>query len=165
MKKYIGTKVVKAEPMTMKKAQKVLGRKIATLKPVTVEENGYLVEYKDGYRSWSPKSVFDEAYHEVGSFTFGGAIVLLKDGFAVRRKSWNDKGLFIVKQVPSHIGGDIIPKMQSLPQSAKDILMSRENPHIDYTNQMLIINPDGKADSWVPSSSDIFAKDWEVVNE
>lgn len=165
MKKYIGTKVVMAEPMTKIEAEKVLGRKIATLKPVTVEENGYLVEYKGGYKSWSPKDVFDEAYHEVGSFTFGGAIVLLKDGFAVRRKSWNGKGLFIVKQVPSHIGGDIIPKMQSLPQSAKDILMSRENPHIDYTNQMLIINPDGKADSWVPSSSDVFAKDWEVVNE
>lgn len=165
MKKYIGTKVVMAEPMTKIEAEKVLGRKIATLKPVTVEENGYLVEYKGGYKSWSPKDVFDEAYHEVGSFTFGGAIVLLKDGFAVRRKSWNGKGLFIVKQVPSHIGGDIIPKMRSLPQSAKDILMSRENPHIDYTNQMLIINPDGKADSWVPSSSDIFAKDWEVVNE
>lgn len=59
--------------------------------------------------------------------------------------------------------GEIIPNMQSLPQSAKDILMSRENPHIDYTNQMLIINPDGRADSWVPSSSDIFAEDWEVI--
>ena len=57
------------------------------------------------------------------------------------------------------------PKMQSLPQSAKNILMSRENPHIDYTNQMLIINPDGRADSWVPSSSDIFAEDWEVIDE
>lgn len=165
MKTYIGTKVIQAELMTMKEAQKVLGRKIATLKPVTVEENGYLVECKGGYKYWSPKDVFEKAYHDVDSLTFGGAIVLLKDGFAVRRKSWNDKGLFIVKQVPSHIGGDIIPKMQSLPQSAKDILMSRENPHIDYTNQMLIINTDGKADSWVPSSSDVFAKDWEVVNE
>lgn len=162
MKKFIGTKVIMAEPMTMIEAQKVLGRKI---KPSTIEEDGYLVEYKDGYKSWSPKSVFDEAYHEVGSLNFGGAIVLLKDGFAVRRKGWNGKGSFIVKQVPSHITGDIIPNMQSLPQSAKDILMSRENPHIDYTNQMLIINPDGKADSWVPSSSDVFAKDWEVVNE
>ena len=55
--------------------------------------------------------------------------------------------------------------MQSLPQSAKNILMSRENPHIDYTNQMLIIHPDGRADSWVPSSSDVFAEDWEVVAE
>lgn len=70
---------------------------------------------------------------------------------------------FVVKQVPSHITGDIIPKMQSLPQIAKDILMGREDPHIDYTNQMLIINPDGRADSWVPSSSDVFAEDWEVV--
>lgn len=58
---------------------------------------------------------------------------------------------------------DIIPKMQSLPQSAKDIIMSRENKVIDYTSQMLIINPDGRADSWVPSVSDVFAEDWEIV--
>ena len=99
------------------------------------------------------------------SMNFGKAIEALKAGSAIRRSGWNDKGLFVVKQVPSHITGDIIPKMQSLPQSAKDILMSRENPHIDYTNQMLIINPDGRADSWVPSVSDVFAEDWEIVNE
>ena len=58
---------------------------------------------------------------------------------------------------------EIIPKMQSLPQSAKDIIMSRENKVIDYTSQMLIINPDGRADSWVPSVSDVFAEDWEIV--
>ena len=95
--------------------------------------------------------------------SFGKAIEVMKSGKAIRRTGWNGKGLFVVKQVPSHITADIIPNMQSLPQSAKDILMSRENPHIDYTNQMLIINPDGRADSWVPSSSDIFAEDWEVV--
>lgn len=99
------------------------------------------------------------------SKNFGKAIEHLKKGEAIRRSGWNGKGLFVVKQVPSHITGDIIPNMQSLPQSAKDILMSRENPHIDYTNQMLIINPDGRADSWVPSSSDVFADDWEVVDE
>lgn len=59
MKKYIGTKVIKAEPMTMTEAQKVLGRE---LKPATLEEDGYLVVYKGGYRSWSPKSVFERAY-------------------------------------------------------------------------------------------------------
>lgn len=162
MKKYIGTKVIMAEPMTMTEAQKVLGRELTQS---AIEENGYLVEYENGYKSWSPKSVFEKAYREVGSVNFGGAIDLLKAGLAVRRKGWNGKGLFIVKQVPSHITGDIIPKMQSLPQIAKDILMKRENPHIDYTNQMLIINPDGRADSWAPSSSDVFADDWEVVNE
>ena len=162
MKKYIGTKVIMAEPMTMTEAQKVLSRELTQS---NIEEDGYLVEYENGYKSWSPKSMFEKAYREVGSVNFGGAINLLKAGLAVRRKGWNGKGLFIVKQVPSHITGDIIPGMQSLPQSAKDILMSRENPHIDYTNQMLIINPDGRADSWVPSSSDVFAEDWEVVTE
>jgi hypothetical protein len=65
MKKYIGTKVIKAEPMTVTEAQKVLGREI---KPATVEEDGYLVEYKDGYKSWSPKSVFDETYKPAETF-------------------------------------------------------------------------------------------------
>lgn len=139
MKKYIGTKVIKAEPMTMKEAQKVLGRKIATLKQVNVEENGYLVEYKDGYKSWSPKDVFEEAYREVGSVNFGGAIDLLNAGLAVRRRGWNGKGRFIVKYVPTNITGDIIPKM--------------------------LIITDGIADFWDPSSSDVFAEDWEVVNE
>lgn len=102
---------------------------------------------------------------ENGHLSFGDIIEALKDGKACRRSGWSGKGLFVVKQVPSHITGDIIPNMQSLPQSAKDILMKRENPHIDYTNQMLIINPDGRADSWVPSVSDVFAEDWEVVTE
>lgn len=99
------------------------------------------------------------------NFTFGTAVLLLEAGMAVRRGGWNGKGLFVVKQVPSHITADIIPNMQSLPQTAKDIIMARKEPHIDYTNQMLIINPDGRADSWVPSSSDVFAEDWEVVDE
>ena len=100
-----------------------------------------------------------------GDFNFGYVINFLKEGKACRRSGWSGKGLFIVKQIPAHITGEIIPNMQSLPQSAKNILMSRENPHIDYTNQMLIIHPDGRADSWVPSSSDVFAEDWEVIDE
>lgn len=95
--------------------------------------------------------------------TFGVAIEALKFGGAIRRSGWNGKGMFVVKQIPAHITEEIIPKMQSLPQVAKDILMARENKAIDYTNQMLIIHPDGRADSWVPSSSDVFAEDWEVV--
>ena len=65
MKKFIGTKVIMAEPMTMAEAQKVIGREI---KPATAEEDGYLVEYKDGYKSWSPKSVFEEAYKPFETF-------------------------------------------------------------------------------------------------
>lgn len=159
MKKYIGTKVVNATP-AWRVDGKVYLKDQAVPKSMN-REDGYKVVYEGGYESWSSKDVFEKAY----PVNFGGAIDLLKAGLAVRRKGWNGKGLFIVKQVPSHITGDIIPNMQSLPQSAKIILMNRENPHIDYTNQMLIINPDGRADSWVPSVSDVFAEDWEVVTE
>ena len=94
-------------------------------------------------------------------FDFGTAVNFLKAGGAIRRKGWHKK--FVVKQVPSHITADIIPNMQSLPQVAKDILMYHENPHIDYENQMLIIRRDRSADSWHPTSEDIFAEDWELV--
>lgn len=110
-------------------------------------------------------TIADKEKPELNSFTFGTAVLFLRAGMAVRRAGWNGKGLFVVKQVPSHITADIIPNMQSLPQSAKDIIMARKEPHIDYTNQMLIVNPDGRADSWVPSSSDVFAEDWELATE
>lgn len=92
---------------------------------------------------------------------FAGALSALKNGHMVAREGWNGKGMFIVKQIPATIGLDIIPKMQSLPQSAKDHLVSKQMP-ISYANQMLIVNSEGRADSWVPSSSDIFAEDWYV---
>lgn len=47
--KYIGTKIVEAEPCV---------RKLPDCDAV----KGYEVVYKDGYTSWSPKSVFEEAY-------------------------------------------------------------------------------------------------------
>lgn len=98
----------------------------------------------------------------LSEFDFGTALKFLTAGGAISRAVWRSEK-FVVKQVPSIITADIIPKMQSLPQVAKDILMSRKNPHIGYTNQMLIIHPDGQADSWQPTTEDIFAEDWKLV--
>lgn len=97
--------------------------------------------------------------------TFGDAIEVLKQGGIVRRSGWNGKNLMVIKQVPARIEGDIIPKMQSLPQQAKDLIGNGKN-FIDYTSQCLIYNRDtSKADSWMPSISDVFAEDWELVME
>ena len=231
MKTYQGTKTVKAEPMTKTEAEKFLGREI---KPATSGEDGYLVKYSDGYKSWSPKEVFDAVYQiaetpldrlkiehsdlrtkfkklctfinsdkfkELDPITramllsqkslmadyqyvlafrsvrmgkgeggyvglsFGTAISLLEKGFVIRREGWNGKGLIVFKQVPAHITESIIPNMQSLPAEAKKMILSG-NKHIDYTSQCLIYNTQtGRADSWVPSISDVFAKDWELVTE
>lgn len=235
MKQYTGTKTVKAMPMTMGEAyeRKLLKEGVRPSECET-DKAGYLVEYEDGYQSWSPADVFEKAYkpsepflermqaecnenferlkktvsfvesdkfnelspkarillatqasiqREYGwiladtltefttaesvpsYYNFGTAIRFLKAGGAIRRAEWDDKDLFVVKQVPAHITADIIPNMKSLPQSAKDIIMARAEPHIAYTNQMLIVHPDGRADSWVPSSSDVFADDWELIHE
>lgn len=101
-----------------------------------------------------------------GGFTglpFSSAITLLEKGFAIRRAGWNGKGLIVFKQVPAKINSDIIPKMQSLPVEAKRLILESAQ-HIDYTSQCLIYNQQtGRADSWVPSISDVFSKDWELV--
>ena len=95
--------------------------------------------------------------------SFDSAIALLKSGFALRRSGWNGKNLSVIKQVPAHIESDVIPNMQSLPQSAKDLILGGKG-YIDYTSQCLIYNGNtGRADSWVPSISDVFADDWELV--
>ena len=56
MSKYIGCKMVAAEPC---KAWKDMGTH-------KVGEDGYKVIYPDGYVSWSPKEVFEKAYMQVG---------------------------------------------------------------------------------------------------
>lgn len=69
MKQYTGTKTIKACPMSLGEAEKMLGRKIDT-SAVENRENveGFLVEYADGYRSWSPKEVFEKAYRVSETF-------------------------------------------------------------------------------------------------
>ena len=95
--------------------------------------------------------------------TFSEALSLIKHGFCVRRRGWNGSGLFVFRQKPAVVPTDIIPKMTSLYDEAKSQILATQD-HIDYTAQMLIFNTNtGRADSWVPSSADLFADDWDLV--
>ena len=94
---------------------------------------------------------------------FGEAIEALKQGKLVAREGWNGKGMFIMKQIPAEVSLEIIPKMQSVQPAAKTILLERGTP-LKYENQMLIVKQNGVADSWVASSSDIFAEDWFILD-
>ncbi len=95
--------------------------------------------------------------------SFEQILPMLREGFSIRRAGWNGKGLMVFKQVPAHITSEIIPKMQSLPDEAKRLVLA-SGDHIDYVAQCLIFNPTtGEANSWVPSISDVFATDWELV--
>ncbi len=62
MKKYVGTKVIEAKPMTRGDYNEYRGWQIpANENPA---DEGYLVKYSDGYVSWSPTYVFEKAYRE-----------------------------------------------------------------------------------------------------
>lgn len=69
MKKYIGTKQIEAEPMTMGEAYEK-GLLQAGRVPNDSEKSnaGYHVRYQDGYESWSPKEVFEKAYKSADTF-------------------------------------------------------------------------------------------------
>lgn len=60
MKDYLGVKMLKARPMTLGDYNAYRGWGIpANENP---ESEGYLVQYADGYESWSPRVAFESAY-------------------------------------------------------------------------------------------------------
>lgn len=101
---------------------------------------------------------------------FGQAILALKEGKKVQRIGWNGKGLFVFMQVPSIINREIVPKMQSLPQSVKDEFERRfndPNEQIDaiyYDNQLALVNPSNLITGWAASVSDSLANDWVILD-
>ena len=63
MKKYIGTKQVEAEPMTMGEAYKRNLLQTGRVPNDSEKDNpGFYVRYQDGYESWSPAETFNKAY-------------------------------------------------------------------------------------------------------
>lgn len=63
LKPFIGTKKIKACPMTWGQYCELRGwDSNHPENNRNLKDAGYLVEYKDGYISWSPADVFDESY-------------------------------------------------------------------------------------------------------
>ena len=101
---------------------------------------------------------------------FGQAIEALKEGKRVQRTGWNGKGLFVFMQIPATINKEIVPKMQSLPQSVKDEFERRFNDSaqqidaIYYNDQLALVNPSNLICGWAPSTNDSLANDWVVLD-
>lgn len=161
--KYIGTKLIKAKPMTRGEYNAYRGWKIPENE--NTEDEGYMVVYvdSDDYVSWSPKDVFDRAYRSCDDgMTFGGALELLKMGFKVARKGWNGKGMFIYLQDGSY------PYFHQLKEDVQRKLVDSNCtndsgvvticPHIDMkaADGSIVIG-------WLASQTDMLADDWVVV--
>ena len=145
--KYIGTKLIKAKPMTRGDYNAYRGWTIP--KNENPDEEGYLVVYVDSndYVSWVPKYIFDREYRSCdGCMTFGGALELLKMGFKVARKGWNGKGMWLTTC------------------GAGNYEVGREDA-CDYERLPWIgmKTADDKFVPWLASQTDMLANDWTVV--
>ena len=63
-KVYIGTKVVRAEPMSN---EYWLRSQNKWQEGQETAGDGYKVQYEDGYLSWSPKHIFERCYRELSN--------------------------------------------------------------------------------------------------
>lgn len=148
MKKYIGTKIIKAEAMTRGEYNTFRGWKIP--EDENPADEGFIVEYSDGYISWSPKKQFEEAYRQCDNLTFGLAIEALKKGLKVARKGWNGKSQYVELAMNiSYVNAD------------KTIVNCEHNA---IGNKALaFVGTSGVQMGWLASQADMLAEDWYIV--
>jgi hypothetical protein len=158
MKKYLGVKIVSAEPMdsaSFETKEKRSSRNVVDGLEREGTKEGYKVVYEDGYVSWSPKDVFEKAYRCIDNLTFGMAIEALKQGKKVARKGWNGKGMWLKLARQNVTGNDknafstIDFEEDGLWATLPTICMKTAG------NEML--------PGWSASQTDILAEDWVIV--
>lgn len=150
MNTYIGTKIVKAEPMSRLQYNEYRGWALPA--DENGDDEGYLVEYLDGgkanmpdrkgYVSWSPKEVFENAYRDsANGLTFGEAIIAMKQGARVARAGWNGKGMWLELIGFTGECHDVYPILPWIGMKTAD----------------------NKFVPWLASQTDMLAEDWRIV--
>jgi len=161
MKTYIGTKLVRSEPMT--RAAYNDFRCWTLPADENGADDGYLVEYLDGgkpntathagYVSWSPKAQHEAAYRETSGMSFGLAVEAMKKGFNAVRAGWNGKGMFVTL---------ITPECYTLPNP--NFVAS---PGFDGEPHLLpwigMKTADNGFVPWLASQTDMLADDWAIL--
>ena len=149
MEKYIGTKIIIAEPMNRGDYNNYRGWKIPDNENPT--DKGYLVRYSNDYESWSPLKLFEEAYRKCDNMTFGLAIEAMKKGKKVARQGWNGKTQYI--ELATNIS-----------------YVNAENKVINCDHNAIgnkaiaFVGTSGVQMGWLASQADMLAEDWLIVN-
>lgn len=149
MKKYIGTKIIEAVP-AIRKGGKVYEEGQPIPRSMDPTEEGYKVRYPDGYESWSPKNVFEEAYRPTDCLSFGLAIEAMKKGKKVARRGWNGKN--------QHI--ELATRISYM--TADGVFVNVEHEAIG-NKAIAFCGTSGVQMGWLASQADMLADDWEIV--
>lgn len=155
MKQYIGTKLIEAEPAY--RCTDGSGKVVITPRPEEAFpnypsiEDGYRVRYPDGYVSWSPKAVFEEAYRPTTGMSFGLAIEAAKKGHRISRAGWNGKGQYVeIAAGISYVGPD-----GEIVNAEHDAIGNRA---------LAFVGTSGVQMGWLASQADMLADDWTIVS-
>jgi hypothetical protein len=162
MQQYIGTKMVRMQPMTRLEYNEFRGWTVPA--DENPEDEGYLVEYVDGgapntphyagYVSWSPKAQADSAYRPTSGMSFGLAIEALKKGARVARAGWNGEGMFTY----------LVPAASYPAQTGAAKAHFGEGSLVPYNAYLALKTVDERVSTWVPSVTDCLADDWAIVD-
>ena len=149
MKQYIGTKIIKACPMTRGAYNEYRGWTIPSNE--NPDDEGYLVLYPDGYESWSPAAVFADAYRETTGMPFGLAIEAAKKGKQIARAGWNGKNQYVELATRidyCNIAGDRV----------------NVNHEAIGSRAFAFVGTSGVQLGWLASQADMLADDWYIVD-
>jgi hypothetical protein len=128
---YVGNKLIKAEPMNRLEYNNYRGWHL----PEDGSDAGYLVEYVDGYISWSPAKQFEDSYRMIESLPFSVVLEAAIRGMKITRHGWNGKGMYIF-----YVEG----KNNNRPYLAMKTVNDEIVP-------------------WVASQSDLLETDWTII--
>ena len=147
MKQYIGTKLIEAAPAY--RCMDGSGKVVITPHPEEAfpnypsVEDGYRVRYPDGYVSWSPKDVFEEAYRPTDGMTFGLAIEAAKRGHKITRRKWGGANRYVEIAVYTR--------------------RSDEKGNTDSSPAFVFVSTSGVQVGWAPTQVDMMVEDWKIV--
>jgi hypothetical protein len=157
---YVGTAVVRAQPMTRGAYNKMRGWDMPLGEDP--EDAGYLVEYLDsasnlpgydGYVTWKAADVFEQTHPANGEMGFSQALELLRRGHAIARAGWNGKGMFAY----------LVPAA-SYPAQTGVARAYFDEKLVPYNAYMALKGVDGRVSCWTPSMGDVLADDWMALD-
>ena len=162
MEKYLGTKLVKAQPMTRQEYNDYRNWTLPSDENGT--DDGMLVEYIDGgtsndarhvgYISWSPLDVFNRAYRRIDGHTFSDALEALKSGLKIARSGWNGKGMFLY----------LVPANSYPAQTGAAKAYWGDDALVPYGAYIAMKTAQENVVPWLASQTDVLAEDWVIVD-
>lgn len=99
---------------------------------------------------------------------FEEVLPALRNGERIVNSSLSSDLGFIVRHVNQTVPKEIVPKMNSLPESAKEHIARAGGFDLRFYDQILLVYWDQereeyKATGWSPSCHDLFREDWTIA--